>query len=190
MVETGLCGLLLCSLACHWKGEMSNFFFGVRILDSSPSPSLLTSMRKPFPKRARVVCSSNAAFLPKMSRSWLPASTSSRGILWSFKSQALPNNTVTVGHFTSINCLVRGRECRFLLFLICCIYSLGMFDIKVFVSEMGSSFYFIVWTLNPKSGFCTSLRNLVLRIFGLSSVQSKGKRGTVNTYVYIGDDVC
>lgn len=172
-------------------------FFGVRLLGSSLSPFLWTSVQRAFLKGPEVMPSSNASSSPEMFRRWVPASTSFRDILGSFISQALPNGTVTAGQFRSTDGMVRGRECRFLLFRLCGVYSLEMYDIKVFVTEKGSSFYFVAWTVKPQNqvldiswAYCARSTNLGLHIFGLSAVQRKRKRDTVNKYVYVGDDVC
>lgn len=107
-------------------------------------------MQRAFLKGPEVMPSSNASSTPEMFGRWVPASTSFRDILGSFISQALPNGTVTAGQFRSTGGMVRGRECRFLLFLLCGVYSLEMYDIKVFVTETGSSFYFVAWTVKPQ----------------------------------------
>lgn len=107
-------------------------------------------MQRAFLKGPEVMPSSNASSTPEMFGRWVPASTSFRDILGSFISQALPNGTVTAGQFRSTDGMVRGRECRFLLFLLCGVYSLEMYDIKVFVTETGSSFYFVAWTVKPQ----------------------------------------
>lgn len=115
-------------------------FFGVGILGSCPSLFLWSSMQRAFLKGTELVSSSSTSSMP--GDVYEPAPTSFRGISESFRSQVLPTG-LTAGQFTSTNWMVRGRECRFLLFPLCRVYSLGPCCIKMFVSDTGSSFYFV-----------------------------------------------
>lgn len=134
-VKMSFSGFLLCSVACNW---IIFLVWGFWVL-----PHLFfkwSFMQRAFLKGEELMSSSKSSSIPGDVYEPVPA-PSFRGISEWFRSQVLPS--VTAGQLTSTSWVVRGRDCRFLLFPVHSVYSLESYCTRVLVSDTGSSSCFV-----------------------------------------------